>query len=125
MYDDSPMRKQPISTAVVLEFSDLLKLLNEVQNHIETLACYLNVSILVTVIGSFFIFRCECFIIPTSLSYKRSYQKFICSTVLHTLFVLLFASQLTAALPSMRTSSPTEIRYGIIALPVTLAVSQG
>ena len=78
MYDDCPMRKQPISTAVVLEFSELLKLLNEVQNHIETLACYLNVSILVIVIGSFFIFRSECFIIPTSLSYERSYQKFIC-----------------------------------------------
>ena len=38
------MRKQPISTAVVLEFSELLKLLNEVQNHIETLACYLSLS---------------------------------------------------------------------------------
>ena len=76
------MRKQSISAAVVLEFRELLKLLNEVQNHIETLACYLNVSILVIVIGSFFIFRSECFIIPTSLSYKRSYQKFMfnCST---------------------------------------------
>ena len=67
VYDDCSMKKQPISTAVVLEFSELL---NELQNHIETLACYLNVSILVIVIGSFFIFRSECFIIPTSLSYK-------------------------------------------------------
>ena len=71
VYDDCSMRKQPISTAVVLEFSELLKLLNELKNHIETLACYLNVSIFVIVIGSFFIFRFECFIIPTRLSYKR------------------------------------------------------
>ena len=53
VYDDCSMRKQPISTAVVLE------LLNELQNHIETLACYLNVSILVIVIGLIFIFRSE------------------------------------------------------------------
>ena len=71
VYDDCSMRKQPISTAVVLEFSESLKLLNELQNHIETLACYLNVSILVIVIGSFFIFRSECITIPTSLSYRR------------------------------------------------------
>ena len=45
VYDDCSMRKQPISTAVVLEFSELLQLLNELQNHMETLACYLNVSI--------------------------------------------------------------------------------
>ena len=71
MYDDCSMKKQPISTAAVLEFSELLKLLNELQNDIETLACYLNQSILVIVIGLFFIFCSECFIIPTSLSCKR------------------------------------------------------
>ena len=38
-YDDCSMKKQPISAAVVLEFSELL---NELQNHIETLASYLN-----------------------------------------------------------------------------------
>ena len=37
VYDDCSMRKQPISTAVVFEFSELLKLLNELQNFIETL----------------------------------------------------------------------------------------
>ena len=37
VYDDCSMRKQHISTAVVLEFSELLKLLNELRNHIETL----------------------------------------------------------------------------------------
>ena len=35
VYDDCSMKKQPISAAVVLEFSELL---NELQNHIETLA---------------------------------------------------------------------------------------
>jgi len=40
---------------------------NELQNRIETLASYLNVSIFVIVIGSFFILRSGCFIIPTSL----------------------------------------------------------
>ena len=39
VYDDCSMKKQPISAAVVLEFSELL---NELQNHIETLASYLN-----------------------------------------------------------------------------------
>ena len=39
VYDDRSMKKQPISAAVVLEFS---KLLNELQNHIKTLASYLN-----------------------------------------------------------------------------------
>ena len=58
----------------------------------------MNVSIFVIVIGSFFILRSECFLMPASLSY-------ICSTVLQTVFVL-FASQLTAPLPfSMRTAS--------------------
>ena len=40
VYNDRSMKKQPISTAVVLEFSGSL---NELQNHIETLASYLNV----------------------------------------------------------------------------------
>ena len=35
----------------------------------ETLASYTNVSIFVFVIGSFFILRSECFIMPASLSY--------------------------------------------------------
>ena len=39
------------------------------ENGIETLASYMNVSIFVIVIGSFFILRSECFIMPTSLSY--------------------------------------------------------
>ena len=39
MYDDCSMKKQPISVAVVLEFSELF---NELQNHIETLESYLN-----------------------------------------------------------------------------------
>ena len=39
MYDDCSMKKPPISVAVVLEFSELL---NELQNHIETLESYLN-----------------------------------------------------------------------------------
>ena len=39
VYDDCSRKKQPISAAVVLEFSELL---NELQNHIETLASYLN-----------------------------------------------------------------------------------
>ena len=39
VYDDCSMKKQPIGAAVVLEFSELL---NELQNHIETLASYLN-----------------------------------------------------------------------------------
>ena len=39
VYVDCSMQKQPISAAVVLEFS---KLLNEFQNHIKTLASYLN-----------------------------------------------------------------------------------
>ena len=39
MYDDCSMKKQPISAAVVLECSELL---NELQNHVETLASYLN-----------------------------------------------------------------------------------
>ena len=38
-YNDCSMKKQPISAAVVLEFSELLK---ELQNHIETLASHLN-----------------------------------------------------------------------------------
>ena len=33
VYDDCSMKKQPISVAVVLEFSELL---NELQNHIKT-----------------------------------------------------------------------------------------
>ena len=66
---------------------------------------YMNGSIFVIVIGSFFILRSECFITPTSLSYWLNKKEFICSTVRQTVFVL-FASQLTAALPfSMRTSS--------------------
>ena len=39
VYDDCSMKKQSISAAVVLEFSELL---NELQNHIKTLASYLN-----------------------------------------------------------------------------------
>ena len=39
VYDDCSMEKQPISAAVVLEFSELL---NELQGHIKTLASYLN-----------------------------------------------------------------------------------
>ena len=39
VYDDCSTKKQPISAAVILEFSELL---NELQNHIETLASYLN-----------------------------------------------------------------------------------
>ena len=39
------------------------------QNGIETLGSYMNVSIFVIVIGSFFISRSECFIMPASLSY--------------------------------------------------------
>ena len=39
VYSDCSMKKQPISTAVVFEFSELL---NELQNHVETLASYLN-----------------------------------------------------------------------------------
>ena len=38
-HDDCSMQKQPISAAVVLELS---KLLDELQNHIKTLASYLN-----------------------------------------------------------------------------------
>ena len=38
--DDCSMKKQPISAAVVLEFSELL---NELQGHIKTLASYLNI----------------------------------------------------------------------------------
>ena len=38
-YNDCSMKKQPISAAVVLEFSELLK---QLQNHIETLASHLN-----------------------------------------------------------------------------------
>ena len=34
VFNDCSMKKQPISTAVVFEFSELL---NELQNHIETL----------------------------------------------------------------------------------------
>ena len=65
----------------------------------------MNVSIFVIVIGSFFLLRSECFIMPTSLSYDFNEKEFICLTVLETVFVL-FALQLTAALPfSMRTSS--------------------
>ena len=56
VYDDCSVKKQPISTAVVLEFRELL---NELQNG----------SIFVIVIGSFFLLRSECFIMPTSLSY--------------------------------------------------------
>ena len=37
--DDCLIKKQPITAAVVLEFSELL---NELQNHFETLASYLN-----------------------------------------------------------------------------------
>ena len=37
VYDDCSMRKQRINTTVVLEFSELLKLLNELQNHIDNL----------------------------------------------------------------------------------------
>ena len=40
VYDDCSMKTQPISAAVVLEFS--AELLNELQSHIETLASYLN-----------------------------------------------------------------------------------
>ena len=40
VYDDCSIKKQPISAAIVLEFSELL---NELQNHIETLASYLNI----------------------------------------------------------------------------------
>ena len=40
VYDDCSMKKQPISAAVVLEFS--AELLNELQSHIDTLASYLN-----------------------------------------------------------------------------------
>ena len=39
VYNDCSIKKQPISAAVVLEFSELL---NELQNHIDTLASYLN-----------------------------------------------------------------------------------
>ena len=40
VYNDCSIKKQPISTAVVVfEFSELL---NELQKHIETLASYLN-----------------------------------------------------------------------------------
>ena len=38
---DCSIKKQPISAAVVLEFSELL---NELQNHIDTLASYLNME---------------------------------------------------------------------------------
>ena len=37
---DCSTKKQPISAVVVLELGDLL---NELQNHIETLASYLNI----------------------------------------------------------------------------------
>ena len=60
VYDDCSMKKQPISTAVVLEFCELL-IKNELQNGIETLASYMNVSIFVIVIGSFFILLYESF----------------------------------------------------------------
>ena len=39
MYDDCLMKKQPITAAVVLQFSELL---HELKNHFETLASYLN-----------------------------------------------------------------------------------
>ena len=39
VYDDCSMKKQPISAAVILEFSELL---DELQNHFKTLASYLN-----------------------------------------------------------------------------------
>ena len=67
MYDDCLMKKQPISNAVVLEFRELLHY--KLQSGIETLASYMNVSIFVIVICSFFILRSECFIMPASLSY--------------------------------------------------------
>ena len=38
VYNDCSMKKQPISTAVVFEFSELL---NELPNHIENSASYL------------------------------------------------------------------------------------
>ena len=70
MYDDCSMKKQPISNAVVLEFRELLKCLKMNYKMVfETLASYMNVSIFVFVIGSFFILRSECFIMPASLSY--------------------------------------------------------
>ena len=115
---DCSIKKQPISTAVVLEFIELLKWITK---SYWTLASYLNVSIFVIVIGSFFIFRSGCFIIPKSLSYWLI-KKFICSTVLHTFFVL-FASQLTAALPfSMRTSSHIKRNTQILSSTLMLRV---
>ena len=85
VYDDCSMKKQPISAAVVLKFSELL---NELKNHIETLISELSeyVSIFVIVIGSFFIFRFECFVIPTSLRQVLTLIKFVfnCSLYLPT-----------------------------------------
>ena len=66
VYDDCSMKKQPISTAVVLEFRELLKWITKSYWNLSELS---ECRIFVIVIGSFFILRPECFIIPTSLSY--------------------------------------------------------
>ena len=104
MYDDrSTMKKQPISTAVVLEFRELcIKIWKWITKS------YWNLSELSECKHichrDRFIFYITLWVFHNS-NKSLNKKEFICSTVLQTVFVL-FASQLTAALPfSMRTSS--------------------
>ena len=98
VYDDCSMKKQPISTAVVLEFRELLKWITKWYWNLSELyeckhICHRDR----------FIFYITLWVFHNASKSKK--KEFICSAVLQTVFVL-FASQLTAALPfSMRTSS--------------------
>ena len=120
MYDDCSMKKQPISTAVVLEFREILKWITKSYWNLCELSECKNICH-----RDWFIFYITLGVFHNSHKCKllTLIKKFICSTVVQTV-VVLFASQLipcsrerlkglcsqgtqlTAAPPfSMRTSS--------------------
>ena len=111
VYDDCSMKQQPISTAVVLESRELLKWITKSYWNLSELSECKNICH-----RDGFIFYITLWVFHNSNKSKllRTLikKKFICSTVLQTVFVL-FALQLTAALPfSMRTSSLLAMVFG-------------
>ena len=99
IHDDCSMKKQPISTAVVkMNYKSCWNFGESVSECKHICHC------------DRFIFCILLWVHHNSMLLTLR-KKFICSTVLHTVFVL-FASQLTAALPfSMRTSSIMLKKY--------------
>ena len=110
VYDDCSMKQQPISTAVVLEFRELLKWITKSYWNLSELSECKNICH-----RDGLIFWITPWVFHNSKKSKllqTLIKKFTCSTVLQTVFVL-FALQLTAALRfSMRTSSLLAMVFG-------------